>query len=173
MHNGAKIDSGTIREADELATRPDAALSQHHTFTPPPTCPPAAATGSAVVLVGLVSAPEGRGTCSCSLSIVPLVYTINSAALHHVSSDEMMERWRDAERRYAHEIFKHARRDKLTESAPDEASTATRVNTILHRSVQKPAKMRGLEGSFCTRSVQTRARAPSSVSGWVWVRSER
>ena len=33
-----------------------------------------------------------RGTCSCSLSIVPLVYTINSAALHHVSSDEMMER---------------------------------------------------------------------------------
>ena len=33
-----------------------------------------------------------RGTASCSLSIVPLVYTINSAALHHVSSDEMMER---------------------------------------------------------------------------------
>ena len=33
-----------------------------------------------------------RGTASCSLSIVPLVYTINSAALHHVSGDEMMER---------------------------------------------------------------------------------
>ena len=33
-----------------------------------------------------------RGTATCSLSIVPLVYTINSAALHHVSSDEMMER---------------------------------------------------------------------------------
>ena len=43
-----------------LATRPDAALSPHHTFTPPPTCPPAAATGSAVVLVGLLSAPEAR-----------------------------------------------------------------------------------------------------------------
>ena len=33
-----------------------------------------------------------RGTATCSLSIVPLVYTINSAALHHVSGDEMMER---------------------------------------------------------------------------------
>ena len=33
-----------------------------------------------------------RGTASCSLSIVPLVYTINSAALHHVSGDGMMER---------------------------------------------------------------------------------
>ena len=33
-----------------------------------------------------------RGTATCSLSIVPLVYTINSAVLHHVSSDEMMER---------------------------------------------------------------------------------
>ena len=43
-----------------LATRPDAALSPHHTFTPPPTCPPAAATGSAVVLVRLLSAPEAR-----------------------------------------------------------------------------------------------------------------
>ena len=33
-----------------------------------------------------------RGTASCSLRIVLLVYTINSAALHHVSGDEMMER---------------------------------------------------------------------------------
>ena len=33
-----------------------------------------------------------RGTASCSLRIALLVYTINSAALHHVSGDEMMER---------------------------------------------------------------------------------
>ena len=42
--NGAKIGSGVIEEADELASRADAALSPHHTFTPPPTCPLAAAT---------------------------------------------------------------------------------------------------------------------------------
>ena len=60
MINGAKIGSGLIEEDAELATRPDAALSPHQTFTPPPTCPPAAATGSAVVLVGLLSAPEAR-----------------------------------------------------------------------------------------------------------------
>ena len=88
MINGAKIGSGTIEEdADSQPgpTRPSLhttpSLLHPHALQLPPLC-------CGIGGIALCS----RGTASCSLSIVPLVYTINSAALHHVSSDEMMER---------------------------------------------------------------------------------
>ena len=81
----ARVASKKTRNSQPGPTRPSLhttpSLLHPHALQLPPLC-------CGIGGIALCS----RGTASCSLSIVPLVYTINSAALHHVSSDEMMER---------------------------------------------------------------------------------
>ena len=67
----------------ELVLR--SALSPHHTFAPPPTCPPAAAIGSPVVLVGLLSAPEARLRARCASCCLSTPSTVRRSIMSRVT----------------------------------------------------------------------------------------
>jgi len=84
MNIAAEIALWTRQQGRELATRPDAALSPHHSFALPPTCPPAAAAGSPVVLMGLFSAPEARLRARCASRCLSTPSTVRRSIMSRV-----------------------------------------------------------------------------------------